>query len=535
VLLLVFFISSAAHAQSAEYSCKYIPYLHQTLDCIEAIFSEDPVHLTFGSVPPGNGVALGVVWERPTHFVSAFAPQVIPDMRDRVIFPDPVDPDTKAKVDRGGYKSLFVPRLGAAVSTNGSWYVNGSADWLPGIYTNGIRTLKPLKPGLPARKKTCHEFSIFCTESVLTIHSEGTHRVARTINFYGLGPGSPPTKFIFRQDDTYGGIQARFPLTNILILVAGIEGRAPELPFETKANSVFSNFTSSALPGLNPTPLYVHSNVGIILQARHVSEAVTEETDTPNEKLPLLKHRTAISAREDFAYHWYSDASSSKSSFEQLTAGAALSVELGAVTQKYVVSTDVSGFFPRTFYRLLEHYCGGPPVDPRIVVDRTASAKERDDERKRQEEQRKQNRIAFEIKHDDYCDFGTLNFRSYLVTSTALSGNIIPFYMLPTVGGQDIESRISLRGFDNYRFRGPDATFLQAEYSVPVYGPLALLLFYDTGNTGNSLGDLSFAHLRQDAGFGVDVRIMRKSVAQLYLAAGRGGGFHPGFNLTKQF
>jgi hypothetical protein len=106
---------------------------------------------------------------------------------------------------------------------------------------------------------------------------------------------------------------------------------------------------------------------------------------------------------------------------------------------------------------------------------------------------------------------GTFSVRSYLVTSSALSGNIIPFYILSTVGGQDIESRISLRGFDNYRFRDPDATFLQAEYSVPVYGPLALLLFYDAGNAGSSLGDFSLAHLRQDTGVGIDVRILRKS------------------------
>jgi hypothetical protein len=41
--------------------------------------------------------------------------------------------------------------------------------------------------------------------------------------------------------------------------------------------------------------------------------------------------------------------------------------------------------------------------------------------------------------------------------------------------------------------------------------------------------------LRQDAGFGVNIRILRIAVAQAYFAGGRGGGLHPGFNLVKQF
>jgi len=535
ILLSLGTISSIAHAQSAQYSCKYFFHLHQAADCVEALFSEDPVHLVFGSVPPGNGFALGAVWEKPTHFVSPLAPEVVPNMRDQTVFPSPADPDTGQKKDRGGYKSLFIPRLGAAVSTNGSWYVTGTGDWLPGIYTDGVRTISPLRPGLRPRTKTCHAFSSLCTESVLAIHFEGTHRVARTINFYGIGPGSPPIKTTFRLDETYGGIQARLPVTDAFTLVAGIEGRSPDLPFESQATSVFTNFPPASLPGLSSGPLYMHSNVGFTTQARHVSEAITRETDTPNEQLPLLKHRTAISARGEFAYHWYSDRSSGNASFEQLTADGDLAIELGAVTQRYVISTSVSGFLPRTFYRILEHYCGGPPADPRTVINKEADARARDEEKKKEAEERKKNKVLFEIKHDDYCDFGTLNFRSHLVTSGVSTGNVIPFYMLPTVVGQDIDSRISLRGFDNYRFRGADATFVQAEYTLPIYDPFGVLVFYDAGNTGNSLGDLSFAHVRQDAGIGINVRILRMAVAQAYFAGGRGGGLHPGFNFVKQF
>jgi len=224
-----------------------------------------------------------------------------------------------------------------------------------------------------------------------------------------------------------------------------------------------------------------------------------------------------------------------EAAFQQLVASANLSVQLGATTQGYVVSTDVKGFWPRTFYRVLQHYCGGPPANPRIVVDAKADAKQKDAAKKEQEAEWKKQGYVFEIKHDSLCDFGTLDFKSHLVTTTADANSVIPFYMLPTLGGQDIDSRISLRGFENYRFRAPDTMFVQAEYSLPVYDPFALLLFYDAGNVGNTLGDLSFAHLRQDAGVGVNVRIMRMTVLQAYFAGGRGGGLHPGFNLAKQF
>jgi hypothetical protein len=532
-------LSSAtpASAQAVEYSCKYLfTNIHQATDCIEALFSEDMPylhgHLTTGSVPPGNGFALGLVIEKPTHFVSPFSTLVQPDMRDRNVFSPPADPDTKAKVDQGGYKSLLVPRLGAAVSTNGSWILSGIADWLPGIYKPATRLESPPKRGLPPLKKPCHEFFRFCTESVLAVHVEGTHRVARTISYYGLGPATPDVKYTFRLDETYGGVHARLPLIDAVTLTGGIEGRYPVLTTGSQPNSVIGNFPSAALPGLTSEPTYVHSDVGFTTQTHHLSEPAASDD---NETGPLrLRHRDSISHQTEFTYQWYSTGSSDVS-FQQLVTGANLSIQLGANTEGYVVSTAVSGFWPRAFYRVLQHYCGGPPANPRIVVDRLADAKKREVSRKEQEVDWKAKGYVFEIKHDSLCDFGTLDLKSHLVTSAPSGSSVIPFYMLPTLGGQDIDSRVTLRGFENYRFRAPDTMFVQAEYSFPVYDPLALLIFYDAGNVGNTLGGLSFAHLRQDAGFGINVRILRKTLVQAYLAGGRGGGLHPGFNLAKQF
>lgn len=226
--------ATAASAQAVEYSCKsFFVSVYQATDCVEALFSEDIPHvnghLVMGSVPPGNGFALGAVIEKKTHFVSPFAPPVTPDMRDSNPFPPPKDPDTGDKTDQGGYKSLFIPKLGAAFSTNGSW-----------------------------------------------IHLEGTHRVARTVNFYGLSPRAPDVQHMFRFDETYGGVTARLPLVDAFILSGEIEGRCPDLPTDSGTQSIIANFPPAASPGLTAQPTYVHSYVGFIAKTRHLFEATIQ-------------------------------------------------------------------------------------------------------------------------------------------------------------------------------------------------------------------------------------------------------------------
>ena len=222
-------------------------------------------------------------------------------MRDSNPFPPPKDPDTGDKTDQGGYKSLFIPRLGAAFSTNGSWIVSGSADWLPGIYK------RPARSDESRRKKPCHQFFVFCTESVLAIHLEGTHRVARTVNFYGLGPRAPDVQYTFRFDETYGGVTARLPLVDAFHLSGGIEGRYPDLPADSGTKSIIASFPPAALPGLTAQPTYVHSHVGFIAKTRHLFE--TDEIEGDHVTGPLfLVHRNAISPEGEFTYHWYSAA-----------------------------------------------------------------------------------------------------------------------------------------------------------------------------------------------------------------------------------
>ena len=59
---------------------------------------------------------------------------------------------------------------------------------------------------------------------------------------------------------------------------------------------------------------------------------------------------------------------------------------------------------------------------------------------------------------------------------TPPSGQTMPFYLMPSLGGND-----TLRGFRDYRFRGPHALLLQAEYRFEIWSGLDAALFYDAG------------------------------------------------------
>jgi hypothetical protein len=87
--------------------------------------------------------------------------------------------------------------------------------------------------------------------------------------------------------------------------------------------------------------------------------------------------------------------------------------------------------------------------------------------------------------------------RAFVSTSDADDGHTIPFYLMPYLGGND-----TLRGFREYRFRGPHALLLQAEYRYEIWSGLEGALFYDAGKVARRRSELDFADLEKDYGLG---------------------------------
>lgn len=87
--------------------------------------------------------------------------------------------------------------------------------------------------------------------------------------------------------------------------------------------------------------------------------------------------------------------------------------------------------------------------------------------------------------------------RLFVSTAETGSDGLMPFYLMPTLGGND-----TLRGFREYRFRGPHAILAQGEYRWEIWSGLEGALFYDAGKVANRRADLGFGGLQSDYGFG---------------------------------
>ena len=87
--------------------------------------------------------------------------------------------------------------------------------------------------------------------------------------------------------------------------------------------------------------------------------------------------------------------------------------------------------------------------------------------------------------------------RLFLSTSDTDAGQTMPFYFMPTLGGND-----TLRGFREYRFRAPHAILAQAEYRWEIWSGFDGALFYDTGKVADRRSDLNFKDLESDFGIG---------------------------------
>ena len=465
-------------------------------DCLEALFSQNPVHLTVSSLPPGNGMALGVVFDQQRHYLTTFTPS-----QDSVFDPDPTK--RQGKFEPRASLGMVDASLAFVGSTNLSWVATGSLSWLPATYRPGQ------KVDIHGVTHDCNTLGALCTRMVLALHFEGTHQQLNTMSFYGLGPKSPALKHTFPQNNTYGNVYGSLPLFDWLTLDGGIQALQPELPPSSDPLAVSNTFTDAGAPGLQSQPTYIHSHAGFSTRPVFDWNAVTDDADD-NHVGPLMKKNLLFSLGNEMEYHWYSAVGNSLYSFQQFVFAGNEAIQLGSNVRRVVYAHDLQGPAKKAFYRLLRRACG--------ETDSLASFKD-----------------PILLKVTDQCDYGRLNLRSVITVSRTGRNSVVPFYLQPTVGGSDISSQLSLRGFPNYRFRDRNATFSQVEYAVPIRDPLGLLLFYDVGSVVPTFSDLSLAHLRQDGGLGATFRVSGVVVAQTYIAWGAGHGPTLGYSFTKLF
>jgi hypothetical protein len=97
-------------------------------------------------------------------------------------------------------------------------------------------------------------------------------------------------------------------------------------------------------------------------------------------------------------------------------------------------------------------------------------------------------------------DAWVLSLRGRVQTTHADDDEVIPFFMLPSLGGGS-----TLRGFTSWRFRDRHSLLLSAEWRVLANSFLDTALFYDAGKVTSSRSDLDLNGLKNNFGIGVRV------------------------------
>jgi hypothetical protein len=121
---------------------------------------------------------------------------------------------------------------------------------------------------------------------------------------------------------------------------------------------------------------------------------------------------------------------------------------------------------------------------------------------------------------------GSIGLRLLITESFTSSGNVVPFYFQPTLGGSDINGRLSLASFQDYRFRAPNLLLLQGSIEHSIYGPLGATFVAETGKVALRRGDIEFKHLVHSYSAGLTLRAGGFPMVYLMFAWGGHEGTH---------
>lgn len=130
--------------------------------------------------------------------------------------------------------------------------------------------------------------------------------------------------------------------------------------------------------------------------------------------------------------------------------------------------------------------------------------------------------------------YHSVTLHGWVSSSQARAGRTVPFYLQQTLGGtsnlRSLHDQLigsdgtagTLRGFANLRFRDDHLLLLQAEYRIPIWGPLDATVFADAGKAVSQRSALTLADLKKDYGFSLS--LMRGAATRARVDVGLGGG-----------
>jgi len=103
-----------------------------------------------------------------------------------------------------------------------------------------------------------------------------------------------------------------------------------------------------------------------------------------------------------------------------------------------------------------------------------------------------------------------LALHGWEVSSDTTSRHLVPFYLMPSLGGQN-----TLRGYYDYRFHDRNMQSFNAESRWALLSHLDAALFVDAGKVARHFGDLDFKHLKTSYGAGLRVHNATSTLARI--------------------
>lgn len=137
-------------------------------------------------------------------------------------------------------------------------------------------------------------------------------------------------------------------------------------------------------------------------------------------------------------------------------------------------------------------------------------------------------RFEADLSHKFPFGKNELRFHGRFSSSDTSAGQVVPFYLMQTLGGSNINGAETLRGFSDYRFRDRKVVLFQADFLRNLYGPINFNLFYDTGKVAPSFSQFGSGRLRHTFGLGLAILPARGGpfLFRFWIAFGSGEGSH---------